>query len=120
MIDFIIKYWLQAFFGIVLTVLVTALKKAFAIISEEKKLRLENAKKESKEQDLIKEALLCLMHDRIFQACRWHLGNGEIAISEMKNLKKLYDGYAALGGNGTAKELYERCQDLPIQLDSKK
>lgn len=120
MIDFIIKYWLQAFFSIVLTVLVTALKKAFSIISEEKKIRLENERKEHEEQSLIKEALLCLMHDRIFQACRWHLGNGEIAISEMNNLKTLYDGYSSLGGNGTAKELYERCQDLPIQLDSKK
>lgn len=71
--------------------------------------------------ELVEEGLLAVLHDRLYQACRFYLARNDrdnkpwITAEELKNLEYLYDGYSALGGNGTCKELYERCRELPIR-----
>lgn len=58
--------------------------------------------------------VLAINHDRLYQACTFFILTGEITVDELKNLEYLYEGYHALGGNGTGTELYEKCKDLPI------
>lgn len=70
-----------------------------------------------KEQAALKEGVLALLHDRLYQGCRYHIHNGAIADDEMKNMEYLYNGYHALGGNGTGTELYERIKKLPLKED---
>lgn len=60
------------------------------------------------------QAVLAINHDRLYQACTFFILTGEITIDELKNLEYLYEGYHALGGNGTGTELYEKCKNLPI------
>ncbi len=73
--------------------------------------------KKNHQQELIEEGLLAVLHDRLYQACRYHLRKGWTTIEEMNNIKHLYGAYHNLGGNGTGTELYERCMDLPLQDD---
>lgn len=70
-----------------------------------------------KEQAALKEGVLALLHDRLYQGCRYHIHNEAIADDEMKNMEYLYNGYHALGGNGTGTELYERIKKLPLKED---
>ena len=93
MIDFIIKYWLEFGFGL----LTACVGFGFKLMSAKMKAR-------KKEDDAIKEGVLALLH-------------GKIADDEMKNMEYLYNGYHALGGNGTGTELYERIQKLPLKED---
>ena len=59
-------------------------------------------------------AVLAINHDRRYQVCSAYLLAGQITVEELKNLEYLYEGYHALGGNGTGTELYAKCRELPL------
>lgn len=104
MIEFIMKYWLEVGFGI----LTACVGGGFKWMSAKLKAR-------KIEDDAIKEGVLALLHDRLYQGCKYHIHQGQIADDEMKNMEYLYNGYHALGGNGTGTELYERIKKLPLK-----
>lgn len=104
MLDFIMKYWLEVGFGVLTACVAGGFKWVYAKLKARKK-----------EEDAIKAGVLALLHDRLYQGCRYHIHNGEIADDEMKNMEYLYKGYHALGGNGTGTELYERIKKLPLK-----
>lgn len=122
MIDFIVKYWLEVGFGL----LCAAVGAGFKWILKKLKERQaqEEARKAEEEahkaeqdalQNTLKEGVLALLHDRLYQGCRYHIGRGKITAAEMKNMEYLYSGYHTLGGNGTGTELYERVKELPLE-----
>lgn len=104
MIAFIEEYWLGFLFGICVSALTAGVK----YISTRKKKKVE-------EQALIKDGLLAILHDRLYQCCNFHIRNGEIADEDLKNVEYIYKSYHALGGNGTGTELYKRTQKLPLK-----
>lgn len=71
-------------------------------------------KTQEDERKAIKNGLLAIMHDRLYQACTYYIQQGWIDASGLKNLEYLYKSYHALGGNGTGTELYNRAKNLPI------
>jgi hypothetical protein len=97
--EFILKYWLQVIFGAA----VTALSGAYAWLLR----RLGRYK-------IIESALLAILHDRLYQTCSYYLERGYAGSEDKRNLEYLYTPYAALGGNGTCKSLYEQCLALPL------
>lgn len=102
--EFIIKYWLEVVFGLATSFLAVA----YRLLS--KKFKRHNS-----EHDLLKDGLLAILHDRIYQACEFNLQRGYCSIEEKKNIEYLYNSYHALGGNGTGTEIYNRVQSLPIK-----
>lgn len=68
-----------------------------------------------KAQESLEIGVLALLHDRVYQACKYHIDQDEISIEDMKNLEHLYRAYSGMGGNGTCKELFERVCDLKIK-----
>ncbi len=89
----------------------------YRILSARIKQHQAEQERQRKEQEALKEGVLALLHDRLYQGCRFHIHNGKIADDEMKNMEYLYKGYHALGGNGTGTELYERIKKLPLKED---
>lgn len=63
---------------------------------------------------LMKDAILAILHDRLYQACRFYLSKGVVDEDGYTNLKTMYDTYHGLGGNGTGTELYNRASRLKI------
>ena len=102
--DFTIKHWLALLFSGFITAVGICYRKISTGI-----------KGERMEQRLMKEALLAILHDRLYSLCKEYINQGEITIEAMENLEYLYKSYSALGGNGTCKKLYERVQALPIK-----
>lgn len=86
-----------------------------ALLTAGYKLLLERVKAYREEQKALKEGVLALLHDRLYQGCRYHIHNGQITDGEMSNMEYLYNGYHALGGNGTGTELFERIKKLPLK-----
>lgn len=54
-----------------------------------------------------------LARDRLRQAYRFYMEQGYLPISDRDNIAELFNAYAANGGNGVTKELYERMMELP-------
>lgn len=74
----------------------------------------ERCELESEEQKFMREGLVSVLHDRLYQSCTQFISQGYIEIDDLKNLEYLYQGYHNLGGNGTGTELYNRCKNLQI------
>lgn len=104
MVDFIARYWLEVLFSL----LVGIMSGLYHRLS----LRM---KGRAREQDLVKEGVLALLHDRLYSACESLIQKGSCEVAEMKNLEYLYDTYHSLGGNGTGTELFERVKNLQIK-----
>lgn len=106
--EFIVKYWLEAAFGVAVTALSIGYKKLAGKI-----------KKRAEEQDAIKTAMIAILHDRLFAECNKYLSQGHIPVDDaeeiLNNLSILYNAYHALGGNGTGTKLYERVGKLKIE-----
>lgn len=99
MIDFVLKYWIQELFALIIAV-ITWLWRALL--------------RRKQENDAIKEGMMALLHDRIYQACSYFLKRGWCSMEDRSNLEYLYKPYKALGGNGTGESLYKKCMDLPL------
>lgn len=101
--EFFMQYWLEAVFGLILAALSFGFKSIMSRLKQQKQ-----------EQEALKHGLIAILHDRLFQSGMYFINKGEIGLSELKNIEKLYKAYHALGGNGTGTEVYERVMDLKI------
>jgi len=98
--DWIIKYWVQELFALIIAVLGWCVKK----------LRTKKT-----EYDVLREGILALLHDRLYQACSFFIARGWASLEDRDNLEYLYRPYKALGGNGTGENLYQEVLKLPFK-----
>lgn len=61
------------------------------------------------------KALMALLHDRIYEICHRMIEAGSVSTEGYKNLLALYEPYEKWGGNGTAKIMKERVEDLLLK-----
>ncbi len=104
MLDFAKQYWLQMIFG-----------GAVSALSVLTRHLWQSIKQEHKEQKLLREAVLAILHDRLYSLARYYLSQGWMTIQDLDNLEYIYKAYHALGGNGTGSDLFTRCKALPIR-----
>ena len=58
--------------------------------------------------------------DKIMRFGKFYILTNQITMEELESLGEIYNGYHALGGNGTVTEIYERCKELPIAKERTK
>ncbi|MCI5792870.1 MAG: hypothetical protein MR011_06370 [Lachnospiraceae bacterium] len=106
--EFILHWWLQAIFAVVLSAIGYIVQKLSKKFNQEV---TENA--------AMKTAMIAILHDRLFQLCQTYIKLGYIPIDDaeriLDNLDMLYSAYSALGGNGTGTALYNRAKALPLR-----
>ena len=115
--DFIKKYWLETLFSTIITGLTFAVKHLYKRLKDKDLEQKKKLAEEAKEQELIKEGVLAILHDRLYTVCQTCLDRGFIYVTELENLEHLYKGYSGLGGNGTGEIMYKRCKSLRIEPD---
>ena len=103
MLDFIKQYWLETLFTAVIGTFSLLIKKLYSKL-----------KQELATQKMLKEGMLAILHDRLYQLCTKYIDKDEITVDELENLEYLYLSYHNLGGNGTGTALFNRCKDLKI------
>ena len=64
---------------------------------------------------LIKEGVLAILHNKIYNLGKQYIDRESISLEDMKDFEYLYEAYHNLGGNGTGTEIYERVKNLPIR-----
>lgn len=62
----------------------------------------------------VEKGLLAVLHDRLYQACKYHIRKDYVTVEEFDNIKYMYEAYTNLGGNGTVKILYEKLCKLEM------
>lgn len=102
MIDFIVRYWIQELFVLLIAVM-TAMWKKFV--------------RKKNEYDVLKDGMLALLHDGLYKSCSFYISRGYCSVEDRHNLEYMYRPYKALGGNGTGESLFRKCMDLPIGPD---
>jgi len=88
--------------------IIGALATVFKLISK-------GQKKQQEQSELIKNANLALLHDRLYQNCNFYISRKWITSNDLRNLDYMYKPYHALGGNDICTVLVDRCKSLEIR-----
>ncbi len=109
MLDFIVRYWLEFAFGVV----VAALSAAYGRL--EKKFKAEKAKNAAIENGL--RGILRIQILDTYDRCK--AAGGKISVSRKDAISSIYQSYCALGDPETAddtiRNLYEEIVRMPIE-----
>lgn len=100
MSEFIVRYWLEVIFGLVIAGLGCGYR---------------GLAKRVKEQEAIKLGIQALLRDRIIQSYNSYTEKTYCPIYARENIEALYKQYYALGGNGMITNLIEHMRDLPTE-----
>ena len=108
------EIWTQVAVPVIVALLTsTAL---WGVVSKVILKRMELAGKRSKADEAERKLLVGLAHDRIIHLGMVCIDRGYITQDEYENLQVyLYEPYAEMGGNGSAKRVIEEVRKLPIR-----
>lgn len=108
------EIWTQVAVPVIVALLTsTAL---WGVVSKVILKRMELAAKRSKADETERKLLVGLAHDRIIHLGMVYIDRGYITQDEYENLQVyLYEPYAEMGGNGSAKRVMEEVRKLPIR-----
>lgn len=101
MIEFIIKYWLEIAFTLVVSAISYILKRIFGLF---------------KRQKAIEQGVQALLRNELIRRYREYETKGEISILDKENMEHMFKEYQNLGGNGTIKQMYEEMLELPTKI----
>lgn len=105
MVEFIVRYWVEELFAVIIAIIGWLIKQV---------------KAKKSEYEILREGIVALLHDRLYSACSFFIARGYCTLEDRNNLEYLYTPYKQLGGNGTGMRLYEKCLELPYEAEEKK
>lgn len=98
MLEFIIKYWLEAVLGIVFTAITLAVKKLY------------------KKQKAIENGVQALLRNELIRRYREFETKGEMTILDKENMEHMFKEYQNLGGNGMVRQMYDDMLKMPTKI----
>ena len=101
--EFVVKYWLEILFGIIVTGLTTGVTRI------NKKLKEEKIRNQA-----IEKGVQCLLRMQILDTYERSKTDGKISVSRKDAIGLACDSYLALGGNGTIKRICDEIKAMPI------
>ena len=110
--EFIVKYWLEFLFSLIIGIIGYFVKKI-------KKKQEEQAKKQEEQEKIyeaMKKGVEALLRNELIKNFRIHKANGEITLLDKENMEHLFEQYFALGGNGMMQDLHKEFQEIPIKI----
>ncbi len=102
--DFVIRYWVQVIFGLVMG----GLGAAYKMLSK-------RIYKQSCDQKALKEGTQSLLRSEIIRCYDVYMERGYISIHGLESVLAMYESYHSLGGNGTVTKLMEELRELPVR-----
>ena len=103
MLEFIMKYWLECVFGLIVTGLTAGVTRINKKLKEE---RVRNQAIENGVRDILRMQIL-----DTYERCK---AAGEISVSRKDAIDSAYKSYHALGGNGTITQVHNELMEMPI------
>lgn len=93
--EFIVKYWLEFIFGIVIAIISGLIKRL------------------KTKYDSLQNGMLSLLRAELIRSGEKYIAQGWIPIYAKEAYDKSYEAYHGLGGNGTMTELHSKVMALP-------
>lgn len=100
MIEFIIKYWLQIGFSII----IAGISYLYSAI-----------KKWNTKQSILEVSTRAHLKHKIIESYHQAIEKDAISIEEYESVVDLHESYKALGGNGTCERIYHDFQNIKIR-----
>lgn len=137
MLDFILKYWIQVVFGVIVAAIGLFGRKFWAMYKEKSKTQLreeireeisssitklsdENKQQNEKIQSIY-NGIINLQGISFKSYCRNLLRDDyELTLKDFENCQQEYEAYTALGGNGQGKILFELVSEKAKSLSNTK
>lgn len=104
MLEFIMKYWVEAAFGLILSALLAGYKHLKKGINDR-----------SEENKAMKKAVLAILRQNLYDAYNKWSEKGYCPIYALEVCTGIYEQYHILGGNDIGSELYDRLKELPTR-----
>lgn len=101
MAEFIIKYWLEIAFTLVVGAVSYIFKKITGLY---------------KRQKAVEQGVQALLRNELIRRYREYETKGEISILDKENIEHMYNEYRNLGGNGTVASMYEDLMRLETKI----
>lgn len=96
--EWVLQYWLEVGFGILVGLVTAGYRRIIKKINE---------------QEAIKMGVRALLRDRIIQTYNLYMDKGYCPIYVRENIDGLTSEYYNLGGNGVVHKLIEKLLELP-------
>lgn len=107
--------WITVILNAILTGIIgILLKNVDGSIKDQKSFAKKEREDKDKEYKAIRDGVVSLLRDRLYQACFYFLDKGEITDDDRENVDHMYKAYSGLGGDGTGTELWHRTMSLKI------
>lgn len=103
----------------VITILISLIASMLAwllqsVLKENHRLKRDSETKHMEEYAALKDAIICMLRDRLIQMHKKYTQQGYISTHGIQNWKAMYGAYIALGGNGMIVHMNEEIDDLRI------
>lgn len=102
--DFVIRYWIQVLFGLVMGGAGTAYK-----------VLTKRIHRQASDQKALKDGTQSLLRSEIIRCYDIYMERGYISIHGLESVLAMYEAYHALGGNGTVTKLVEELKELTVK-----
>ncbi|MBQ8708537.1 MAG: hypothetical protein IJ523_10660 [Succinivibrionaceae bacterium] len=111
--DWIVKYWVQWLFGLVIAALGAAYKHLANRVKKEREEREVKAKQDAEEIKALKNGMRSILRRQIIADCETAQQDEYCDTTTKDTIKDMYDSYHALGGNGVVSALVTQTMNLP-------
>ena len=113
--EWIVKYWVEELFGLVIAVFSFVVKSLHTKLKAVKALADEERRQREEENKAIKDGMKSLLRRQILIDCENAQGAGHCGARRKETINEMYNAYHALGGNGVVSSAVKQViEDLPI------
>ena len=102
--EFIVKYWLEVLFGLI----VTGLTAAYGSLAK-------RVKATKTTDQAIADGMRCLLMYQLRAEGEKHINAGSCSVDDKREFERAYNAYHTLGGNGTITSLKDQVLALPLK-----
>lgn len=112
--EWVVKYWIEWVFGLIIAGLGWAVKHLAGKVKAERAAREALEEQQKQETEAIKDGMKSLLRRQILEDCKRVSADGYCGATMRDTITAMYEAYTALGGNGTVKDAVTEVRELPM------
>ena len=113
--EWVVKYWVEWVFGLVVAGLAWCVKHLSSKVKAERKAREALERQAQEETEALKDGMRSLLRRQILLDCETAQAAGWCDSTKKGTIQDMYDAYHGLGGNGVVEATVRQViEDLPI------
>ena len=112
--EWVVKYWVEWVFGLIIAGLGWAVKHLAGKVKAERAAREALEQQQKQETEAIKNGMQSLLRRQILEDFKRVSADGYCGATMRDTIFAMFEAYTALGGNGTVKDAVAEVRELPM------